>query len=136
MLRILLVEDDEMSREMLRRRLTRLNYQVFSAVNGLDGFHAARAETPDVILMDLCMPVMDGLTAIRKLKMDDTTSGIPIIALTALCSPSDVRKAIQAGCDHYETKPVNMERLAEKINAVLGTARRPNALKPAGEPQF
>ncbi|MBZ5593230.1 MAG: response regulator [Acidobacteriia bacterium] len=130
MVRILLVEDDEMSRELLSRRLKKLGYTVFAAVNGLDGFHAARAEIPDVILMDLCMPELDGISAIRKLRADDTTSAIPIIALTALASPSDVQKAIDAGCNQYETKPVHMDRLAGKINAVLTADRRPAELEP------
>ena len=119
MIRILLVEDDEMSREMLSRRLRRLGFQVITATGGREGIQIARAELPDVVLMDLCMPEVDGITAIEHLKHDRMAAGIPIIALTALTSNVDVLRAARAGCQQYETKPVVLDRLVAKIQKAV-----------------
>jgi CheY-like chemotaxis protein len=118
-IRILLVEDDEMSREMLSRRMRRLGFQVITASGGREGIQTARAEMPDVILMDLCMPEVDGITAVEHLKRDRTTADIPIIALTALTTNVDVLRAARAGCGQYETKPVVLDRLVAKIQKVV-----------------
>jgi CheY-like chemotaxis protein len=119
MMIVLLVEDDEMSRDVLGRRLAKLGYTVITAVNGRDALTAARAEAPSVILMDVCMPDMDGIQATKQLRADIKTAGIPIIALTALNTAADVRRAIEAGCDSYETKPVNLTRLNLKIRKLI-----------------
>jgi CheY-like chemotaxis protein len=117
---ILLVEDDDMSRDMLSRRLAKLGYVVIEARNGAEAIEAARTEKPDLILMDVCMPRMGGLEAMRKLKGDLRTAAIPIIALTALNTAEDVRRAIHAGCADYETKPVALIKLNLKIRKLLG----------------
>jgi CheY-like chemotaxis protein len=119
---VLLVEDDEMSRDVLSRRLARLGYVVITAVNGRDAVESARSESPNLILMDVCMPEMDGIEATKQLKADDRTAHIPIIALTALNTAVDVRRAVQAGCDGYETKPVNLTRLNLKIRKLVPEA--------------
>lgn len=115
MKRILLVEDNELNSEMLLRRLRRLGYDVTGADNGLSGLAAARVDGPDVILMDLNLPEMDGWETTRRLKADAATSMIPIIALTAYASESDRARAFEAGCDDYETKPVDLQQLLKKI---------------------
>lgn len=119
MLRVLLVEDHDMSRTMLTRRLHRLGYEVTTAGNGREAVGKAVAWSPHLIVMDLSLPVVDGWTAARTLKSDPRTYGIPIVALTANVLLGDRERALEAGCDEYETKPVNMARLVEKIRALL-----------------
>lgn len=118
--RILLVEDNQMNRDMLSRRLRRKGYEVVLATDGNEGVSLARSSGPDVILMDMRLPLMDGWTAARTLKDESDTCGIPIIALTAHAMQGDRDKALEAGCDEYETKPVNLERLLRKIEALIG----------------
>src|SRR6202790_3862899 len=103
MIILLLVDDDEMSRHMISARLTRLGYVVITAVDGREGIDAAREESPNLILMDLCMPGMDGFEASKQLKTDGATAHIPIVALSALNTALDVRRAVQAGCDSFQT---------------------------------
>lgn len=122
MKRILVVEDNETNCDMLLRRLQRRGYEVSGADNGVSGLAAARSHPPDVILMDLSLPEMDGWEAARRLKADAATHGIPIIALTAYASESDRASAIEAGCDDYETKPLDLQRLLEKIRTLTGEA--------------
>jgi len=117
---ILLAEDDDMSRDMLSRRLAKLGYGVIEARNGAEAIDGARTENPDLILMDMCMPRMGGLEAVRKLKADGNTARIPVIALTALNTAEDVRGAVAAGCAAYETKPVALMKLNIKIRKLLG----------------
>jgi len=117
--KILLVEDNEMNRDMLSRRLQRKGYQVVIAEDGGQGVELARKETPDVILLDMSLPVIDGWTAARELKAGAATGGIPIIALTAHAMSGDREKALEAGCDDYDTKPVELPRLLGKIEALL-----------------
>ncbi len=119
MAKILLVEDNEMNRDMLSRRLERRGYAVAVAVDGGAGVEKARAEAPDIILMDMSLPVIDGWEASRQLKADPATARIPIIALTAHAMTSDRDKALQAGCNDYDTKPVDLPRLLGKIEALL-----------------
>jgi two-component system, cell cycle response regulator DivK len=119
MVKILLVEDDEMNRDMLSRRLERRGYQLIIAVDGEQGVTMAKTEAPDLILMDMSLPVLDGWEATRKLKGAAETKEIPIIALTAHAMASDRDKAIEAGCNDYDTKPVEFQRLIEKIRALL-----------------
>ncbi len=118
--RILIVEDNEMNRDMLSRRLRRSGYHVSMATDGLQGLTMARADVPDLILLDMNLPEIDGWEAARRLKADATTSHIPIIALTAHAMLSDRTRALQAGCDDYETKPVEFSRLLTRIVAALG----------------
>lgn len=117
--RILLVEDNEMNRDMLSRRLERKGFEVITAANGSHGLSAAQAEAPDLILLDMSLPEVDGWEAARRLKSDIATQHIPVIALTAHAMVSDRRKALDAGCDDYETKPVEFPRLLAKIQAML-----------------
>jgi CheY-like chemotaxis protein len=117
--RILLVEDNEMNRDMLSRRLIRKGYEVVVAVDGGQGVEMARSQAPDIILMDMSLPVLDGWEATRQLKADDATSHIPIISLTAHAMSGDEDKAKEAGCDDYDTKPVDLPRLLGKIEALL-----------------
>ncbi|MEM8857755.1 MAG: response regulator [Chloroflexota bacterium] len=112
---ILLVEDNEMNRDMLSRRLRRKGFDLLSAADGISGIELARAEMPDLILMDISLPVMDGLQATRQLKADQNTSNIPIIALTAHAMSGDREKCLAAGCDDYATKPVEFPELLSKI---------------------
>src|SRR5947209_2231354 len=119
MAKILLVEDNEMNRDMLSRRLRRRGYEVIAADDGQQGLTRARAEPVDLILMDMSLPVLDGWEATRQLKGDPRTRSIPIIALTAHAMPGDREKALAAGCDDYDTKPVDFTRLVEKIEAQL-----------------
>ena len=119
--KILLVEDNEMNRDMLSRRLSRKGFDVVVAVDGQQGVEMATAETPDLILMDMSLPVMDGWTATKTIKGNPATSGIPVIALTAHAMSGDREKTIAAGCDEYDTKPVDLPRLLEKINTLLNT---------------
>jgi CheY-like chemotaxis protein len=117
--RILLVEDNEMSRDMLSRRLARRGYEVALAVDGEEGIAVARSERPDLILMDMNLPVLDGWEATRRIKAMPETGGIPVIALTSHAMTGDREKSLQAGCDEYETKPVDLERLLGKMEALL-----------------
>ncbi len=122
--KILLVEDNEMNRDMLSRRLGRKGYEVVIAVDGQEGVERARSDSPDLILMDMSLPVKDGWTATRELKADPETRAIPVIALTAHAMSGDREKALEAGCDDYDMKPIELPRLLEKIENHLG--------KPAG----
>ncbi len=117
--KILLVEDNEMNRDMLSRRLSRRGLEVVSAVDGQQGVAMAREENPDLILMDMSLPVIDGWEATRQLKASDETRSIPIIALTAHAMAGDREKTLDAGCDDYDTKPIELPRLLEKINTLL-----------------
>jgi len=117
--KILLVEDNEMNRDMLSRRLQRKGFEVIIAVDGAQGVAMAQADAPDLILMDMSLPALDGWEATRQLKAAPPTRSIPIIALTAHAMSGDQEKALKAGCDHYDTKPVELPRLLEKINALL-----------------
>jgi CheY-like chemotaxis protein len=117
--KILVVDDDEMNRDMLSRRLLRKGYEVVLAVNGLEAIERASAERPELILMDLSMPVLDGYEATRRLKGDVETSSIPIIGLSAHAMVGDREKALAAGCDDYDTKPVELPRLLGKVEAFL-----------------
>jgi two-component system, cell cycle response regulator DivK len=122
MARILLVEDNEMNRDMLSRRLIRRGYEVALALDGEQGLAMARTEAPALILMDMSLPGMDGWEATRQLKAASETSAIPVIALTAHAMAGDREKAIAAGCDDFDTKPVDLERLLQKIAALLRRA--------------
>jgi two-component system cell cycle response regulator DivK len=117
--RILVVEDNEMNRDMLSRRLVRKKYDVLVAVDGRESVEVARSEAPDLILMDMSLPVMDGWEATRQLKANPETQAIPIIALTAHAMSGDREKAMEAGCDDYDTKPIELPRLLGKIEALL-----------------
>ena len=119
--KILLVEDNEMTRDMLSRRLERKGYAVTLALDGAEALQKARTEAPDLILMDMSLPVMDGWTATQKLKNADDTRRIPVIALTAHAMPSDRDRALAAGCDDYDTKPIELPRLLGKIEGLLGS---------------
>jgi len=119
MAKILLVEDNEMNREMLSRRLTKLGYEIITAEDGQQGVDVATKEQPDLVLMDMSLPVMDGWEATRCLKANEATRKLPIIGLSAHAMPEDAKKALQAGCDDYDTKPVDIERLTSKINVLL-----------------
>ena len=120
MTKILLVEDDEMNRDMLSRRLIKRGYDVVIAVDGEQGVAMSGSESPDLILMDMSLPGIDGWTATRQVKADDMTRGIPVIALTAHAMAGDREKALEAGCDDFDTKPVELQRLLGKIEGVLG----------------
>lgn len=117
---ILLVEDNEMNRDMLSRRLERKGYQISMAVDGQQAVDLAVSMSPDLILMDMSLPVLDGWEATRRLKSNQATQRIPIIALTAHAMAEDERKARDAGCDDYDTKPIDLVRLLGKITALLG----------------
>ena len=119
--RILLVEDNEMNRDMLSRRLERRGYTVRCAVDGQQGIDAALADPPDLILMDMSLPVVDGWEATRRLKAHPTAKAIPIIALTAHAMASDEEQARLAGCDEFDTKPVELPRLLQKMESLLKT---------------
>jgi len=118
--RILLVEDNEMNRDMLSRRLQRRGYEVIIAVDGPQGVAMAQSQAPDLVLMDMSLPLMDGWEATRTLKSAAETKHIPVIALTAHAMSTDRDKAMEAGCDDYDTKPIEMSRLLEKIEVLLG----------------
>ncbi len=118
-IKILLVEDNEMNRDMLSRRLRRKGYDVVIAVDGQEGVDKASRERPAIILMDMSLPVVDGWEATRRLKADADTERIPVIALTAHALAGDRKKALAAGCDDYDTKPVDLKRLLGKITALL-----------------
>ena len=116
---ILIVEDNEMNRDMLSRRLERKGYEVLIAVDGEMGIDVARAKAPNLILMDMSLPVMDGWEATRLIKADDVLKHIPVIALTAHAMANDRDKALEAGCDDYDTKPIELPRLLAKMEALL-----------------
>ena len=122
MAKILLVEDNEMNRDMLSRRLVRNGFEVVMAVDGGQGVAMATSEKPDLILMDMSLPVLDGWEATRRVKADPATQTIPVIALTAHAMAGDREKSLAAGCDDFDTKPVDFERLLGKIQALLGGA--------------
>jgi two-component system cell cycle response regulator DivK len=121
MTRVLLVEDNEMNRDMLSRRLRRRGFEVLMAADGEEGVSLAAAELPDLILMDMSLPVLDGWEATRRLKNAPDTARIPVIGLTAHAMATDRDKCLEAGCDDYDTKPVELERLMGKIERLLGT---------------
>ena len=120
MAKILLVEDNEMNRDMLSRRLQKRGYEVVLAVDGSDGVARAQAEAPALILMDMSLPVLDGWEATRQLKAAPATRATPVIALTAHAMAGDREKALAAGADDFDTKPIDLERLLGKIEALLG----------------
>ncbi len=117
--KILLVEDNEMNRDMLSRRLIRNGFEVVIAVNGQEGVDMAASEHPDLILMDMSLPVLDGWDATRRLKANPATASIPVIALTAHAMPADKEKALEAGCNDFDTKPIELPRLLEKMKALI-----------------
>ena len=119
MAKILLVEDNEMNRDMLSRRLKRRGYDVLIAVDGQAGVESAASDAPDLVLMDMSLPVIDGWEATRRIKADAATAHLPVIALTAHAMAGDRDKAMAAGCDDYDTKPVDLPRLLGKIEALL-----------------
>lgn len=119
MAKILLVEDNEMNRDMLSRRLNRKGYEVVIAVDGGEGVAMAAAERPDLILMDMSLPVLSGWDATRRIKGDPTLAGIPVIALTAHAMAKDREEALAAGCNDYDTKPIDLPRLLAKIASML-----------------
>ncbi|MCB1865001.1 MAG: response regulator [Chromatiales bacterium] len=120
MAKILLVEDNEMNRDMLSRRLERKGHEVVMAVDGQQGIDLAQSIAPDVVLMDMSLPVVDGWEATRRLRADPATAGLRIIALTAHAMAEDREKALAAGCDDYDTKPIELKRLLEKIDKLIG----------------
>lgn len=117
--KILIVEDNDMNRDMLSRRLQRKGFEVLVALNGEDGVTTAQAMRPDLILMDISLPVIDGWEATRRIKMMSDTQAIPVIALTAHAMAGDRERSLEAGCDDYDTKPVDFTRLLAKIQAIL-----------------
>jgi two-component system cell cycle response regulator DivK len=121
-MKILLVEDNEMNRDMLSRRLIRNGFEVVIAVDGQEGVDMAASSQPDLILMDLSLPVIDGWEATRRVKSNPATARIPVIALTAHAMAEDKEKALAAGCDDFDTKPVDLPRLMSKINGFLNPA--------------
>jgi len=124
MAKILLVEDNEMNRDMLSRRLQRKGFSVVMAEDGRQGVAMAASEAPDLILLDMSLPLVDGWEAARQIKAGAATRHIPIVALTAHAMSGDREKALQAGCDEYDTKPVEFARLLAKIEAILGSKSR------------
>ena len=125
MTKLLIVEDNEMNRDMLTRRLERRGYEIAVAVDGAAGVAAAQAGCPDLILMDLSLPVLDGWQATRQLKADPATRAIPVIALSAHALTTERDRALAAGCDDYDTKPVDLPRLLQKIEALLSRRADP-----------
>jgi two-component system cell cycle response regulator DivK len=119
MAKILVVEDNEMNRDMLSRRLMRKGYEVIIALDGEEGVTRAQSEAPDLILMDMSLPVLDGWEATRRLKADPETHAIPVIALTAHAMAGDREQALAAGCDDYDSKPIEFQRLLDKIEVLL-----------------
>jgi CheY-like chemotaxis protein len=117
--KILLVEDNEMNRDMLSRRLVRKGYEVILALDGAQGVEMANSEAPDLILMDMNLPVLSGWEATRRLKTNSQTSSIPVIALTAHAMSTDRDEAVAAGCDDYDTKPIELPRLLDKIETLI-----------------
>ena len=119
-MKILLVEDNELNRDMLSRRLIKKGYAVIIAVNGKEAIDKSIEEKPDIILMDLSLPIINGWDATREIKSNQETSNIPIIALTAHAMAEDRKKALDAGCDEYDTKPIEFDGLLNKINSLVG----------------
>jgi two-component system cell cycle response regulator DivK len=119
MQRVLLVEDNEMNRDMLSRRLARRGFEVLIAVDGEQGVRLAKSEMPDLILMDMSLPVLDGWGATRQIKAEPSTQSIPLIALTAHAMAGDRDKALEAGCDDYDTKPIELPRLLDKMDRLM-----------------
>lgn len=119
-IKILIVEDNEMNRDALKRRLEKKGFEITLALTGVEAILIAEQVQPDLILMDLSLPVMDGWTATRRLKLNPATKKIPVIALTAHAMAEDRKKALEAGCDDYDTKPIELSRLLEKINFAIG----------------
>ena len=117
--KILIVEDNELNRDMLSRRLKRRGFDIVVAVDGREGVDLAGSEKPDLILMDMSLPVLDGWEATKLIKADDSTKAIPVIALTAHAMAGDREKALDAGCNDYDTKPIELPRLLEKIESLL-----------------
>jgi two-component system cell cycle response regulator DivK len=128
--KILLIEDNEMNRDMLSRRLQRKGYEVMVALDGQSGVEMTQTQAPDLVLMDMSLPLLDGWEATRRLKADAATRHIPVIALTAHAMSSDREKALEAGCDDYDIKPVELPRLLGKIEALLSGSE----MASAGEP--
>ena len=123
MAKILIVEDQEMIRDILTRRLKKRGYDLVVAVDGAEGIEMAKTEAPDLILMDMSLPVVDGWEATRKLKAAEATRSIPVVALTAHAMTTDREQAVQAGCDAYETKPIDLPRLLEVIETLLSAGK-------------
>lgn len=123
--KILLIEDNEMNRDMLSRRLVKRGYEVTTALDGREGLETARRELPDLILMDMSLLEMDGWETTRQLRADATIRHIPVIALTAHAMAGDRAKALDAGCDDYDIKPIEFARLQQKIHALLSEKARP-----------
>ena len=127
MTRILIVEDNDLNRDMLSRRLARRSFQIVAAADGAAGVEAAIRESPDLVLMDMSLPVVDGWQATRMIKANPETSAIPVMALTAHALKEDRERALEAGCDEFETKPVDLDRLLTKIDVLLSKARLVNS---------
>jgi two-component system cell cycle response regulator DivK len=127
--KILLVEDNEMNRDMLSRRLVRRGYEVVIAVDGKEGVERAAADAPDLVVMDLNLPVIDGWQATRQIKAGPATRHIPVIALTSHAMAGDRERAMEAGCDDYDVKPIEFDRLLVKMEALLGRAKAPEERK-------
>lgn len=125
MKRILLVEDNEMNRDMLSRRLGRREFEVIMAVDGQAGIEAAESQSPDLILMDMSLPKVDGWEATRRLKANAATQSIPVLALTAHAMEGERQKALAAGCNDYDTKPIELDRLLKKMESLLGAESSP-----------
>jgi two-component system, cell cycle response regulator DivK len=121
--RVLLVEDNELNRDMLSRRLMRRGFEVLMAVDGAEGIRMTQEQHPDIVLLDMSLPVVDGLEAARQLKRDPATHDIPLLALTAHALKEDRERAFAAGCDDFDTKPVDLPRLLEKMDALLARSR-------------
>jgi CheY-like chemotaxis protein len=130
--KILLIEDNEMNRDMLSRRLSRKGFEIAIAEDGERGVEMAQSESPSLILMDISLPVMDGYQATRQIKANPTTRSIPIVALTAHAMSGDREKCLEAGCDEYETKPVDLPRLLEKIEKLIPGNQNDSARGSAG----
>jgi len=119
MVKVLLVEDNEMNRDMLSRRLTKRGYEVVMAIDGQQGVDMAVSEKPDIILLDMSLPVVDGWEAAQQIKVNEVSKGVPLVALTAHAMASDRERAMSAGCDDFDTKPVELPRLLSKMEALL-----------------
>lgn len=122
---ILLAEDNELNRDMLLRRLRRRGYQVLVATNGEEAIAKVRADGPDLLLLDISLPILDGLEVASRIRADPRLRALPILGLSAHAMPGDRERALAAGCDDYETKPIEIERLVDKIQLLLQTAARP-----------
>ncbi|MGD1904119.1 MAG: response regulator [Geitlerinemataceae cyanobacterium] len=122
MAKILIVEDNEMNLDMLSRRLKRKGHEIVAAMDGSQGVEMSKSESPDIILMDMGLPKIDGWEATRRIKADPATAKIPIVALTAHAIAGDREKCLAAGCDDYDTKPIELPRLLSKINGLLGAS--------------